>query len=569
MFRKRIKENWACLVIGLFFLVTLIYLLLFGEDIILQIHDFLDSWVAVYKVMGADGLFFLGEPVPILGGVSRNYLPSEFKLYSILYMVLPAFTAVIVNWYLKILLSVWGFKSLAQKCLTEYRNHKNIILLCGFLYGILPVYPPAALGFASLPLFTANLAGLYQNPKPRHYVFLFFYPLFADFSVFGIFICGYLFLFIIIDWIRKKKLPVGMLLAIGTLFAGYLIMEWRLFYVMFFEREENIRSTFVSTYLSLGEAIKEGLSAFAKGQYHSGSLHTYIVLPVCMLYLVGHNGKLLKEKRGKELLQDRYNQIILLIIFNAAVCILYSLKGFNDFLKAVMPSLAGFNFSRTLWFNPFLWYLAFLMVLCRIPKKWIQYGLILMAFMVLCMKDEVYNHLHKNLSYAAHKVLDREYETTGLTYEEFYSEKLFAKVKEEIGYEGEWAVAYGMHPAILEYNEIHTLDGYLNIYSADYKDKFRKVIAPALEESDSYASYYDNWGARAYLFSEEVSYAPARFMETESAMLRMDVQAFKELGGEYIFSRVGISNKEELQLEEVGTFREESSPYKIYVYRVE
>ena len=51
MFRKRIKENWACLVIGLFFLVTLIYLLLFGEDIILQIHDFLDSWVAVYKGM--------------------------------------------------------------------------------------------------------------------------------------------------------------------------------------------------------------------------------------------------------------------------------------------------------------------------------------------------------------------------------------------------------------------------------------------------------------------------------------------------------------------------------------
>ena len=67
-------------------------------------------------------------------------------------------------------------------------------------------------------------------------------------------------------------------------------------------------------------------------------------------------------------------------------------------------------------------------------------------------------------------------ESNDLSYGEFYSEELFAKAKEDIGYNGEWSAAYGFHPAILEYNGISTLDGYLGFYSQDYKDRFRKVI---------------------------------------------------------------------------------------------
>ena len=67
-----------------------------------------------------------------------------------------------------------------------------------------------------------------------------------------------------------------------------------------------------------------------------------------------------------------------------------------------------------------------------------------------------------------------------LSYREFYSTKLFEKIKREIGYNGEWSVAFGMHPRVLQYNGISTLDGYSSYYPQAYKEQFRKLIAPDL-----------------------------------------------------------------------------------------
>ena len=36
-------------------------------------------------------------------------------------------------------------------------------------------------------------------------------------------------------------------------------------------------------------------------------------------------------------------------------------------------------------------------------------------------------------------------------YEQFYAQALFERLKERIGYQGEWSAAYGFHPAVLEY----------------------------------------------------------------------------------------------------------------------
>ena len=50
--------------------------------------------------------------------------------------------------------------------------------------------------------------------------------------------------------------------------------------------------------------------------------------------------------------------------------------------------------------------------------------------------------------------------------------------------------------------------------------------------------------------------------------LEVDVSALKELDCRYIFSRIAVTNYEELSLELLGPFTEESSPYVLYVYRV-
>jgi len=158
-----------------------------------------------------------------------------------------------------------------------------------------------------------------------------------------------------------------------------------------------------------------------------------------------------------------------------------------------------------------------------------------------------------------------------LNYHEFYSEKLFSDIKEAIGYDGEYAAAYGFRPGVLTYNGISTLDGYLGFYSEEYKQNFRKIIAPALERSPYFRSYFDTWGARAYLFPgfDNNSYLPSRNLTLPDANLYIDTESFKALNGVYLFSRFEIANAADLRLSCLGAFTEETSPYTIYVYRAE
>jgi len=158
-----------------------------------------------------------------------------------------------------------------------------------------------------------------------------------------------------------------------------------------------------------------------------------------------------------------------------------------------------------------------------------------------------------------------------LNYREFYSEDLFDEIKEEIDYNGEYAVAYGFHPGVLTYNGISALDGYLGFYAQEYKENFRKIIAPALEKSTYYESYFDSWGARAYIYPgfDTSSYLPSRYLTLPDNNLYIDTEAFKALNGVYVFSRFEVANADELSLSLAGTFTDENSPYTMYVYKAQ
>ena len=115
---------------------------------------------------------------------------------------------------------------------------------------------------------------------------------------------------------------------------------------------------------------------------------------------------------------------------------------------------------------------------------------------------------------------------------------------------------------------IATVDGYLGMYSREYKEAFRKVIAPALKTAEGNRVYFDDWGARAYLFSgaDENTYAPYRDLGLSDNSLQIDTKAYKDIGGQYIFSRIELSNREELGLVLKGVYSHDLSPYTIYLY---
>lgn len=112
------------------------------------------------------------------------------------------------------------------------------------------------------------------------------------------------------------------------------------------------------------------------------------------------------------------------------------------------------------------------------------------------------------------------------------------------------------------------MDGYLGYYSQNYKDEFRKIIAPALERVPESKEYFDNWGARCYTYSGNYStnINADRVYDIDEEDLYMDIDAFKNLGGRYIFARMKITNSDEVGIEEIGEYTDTYSPYRLYLY---
>ncbi len=589
---KKLIKNWYLIVAAGIFLFAALVLLGAGESSIISVHDNLDLFIAQFQMLkNTDSFFAHGVDVPFLGGISRDNLPSEFSLYTMLFFLMPSYYAYVTGYLFKIVIGLGSALLLAKDfCGEGYQKYRPLAWMTGLAYGILNVFPAFGIPFASIPLIVYLVRRLYRKPSFKWYAAVFFYPLLSYFSYFGLFILGYMVISLLWLWVRDKKCPLGILFGIMTLAAGCIVFEYRLFGVMLLGEEETIRSTMEAGSFGAGEIVKTITEVFTRGMFHAESVHTRLVLPVCLLYFLFLNISYLKNKNFKGIFHDTFNLLMLVLIFNSIVYGIYYWEPFRKIVETICPPLTGWQFNRTVFFSPFAWYGAFFLVLKRLYDRegksafffaafkkvsagegtlwrYLANVLAVAAVFVILLSGTRYNDLYYTCRAKAYELLKGK-QSNDLSYEEFYSVSLFKQAKEELGYEGQWSAAYGFHPAVLEYNGIATLDGYLGFYGQDYKEDFRKIIAPALLRVPESREYFDTWGARAYLYSgSELSIVAAvRDYQVADHDIYVDVEAFKALGGEYIFSRIELSNGEAVGLDLTGTYREENSPYTLYVY---
>ena len=575
--KEKIKKNWyVYLILGLAFLQVFMFTM-WGEHSFIAIHDNLDLFVAHNKIMKNQNIFFgSGHEALLLGGVSRNLLGSEFSLYNLLYYFCTPYTAYVIGYFLKIVIGFGSFVLLAKELYQEnFLKYKSMVYLVAAAFSVIPVFPEYGIAFVSVPLVVYLLVKIQKEQKILFYLPLFLYPLVSYFSYFGIFILGYMVLAFAFLWAKEKKLPLKFGGAIVVLTLGYVVWEYRLFMEILFSDTITIRESMVQADASVGQMLKDMVTVLAKPGFHAEDSHRYWILPIAVLTLLWINFGYIKEKEYKAIWRNPINLTFLFILFNCLVYGLYELKIVQELVETILPPLKGFQFNRTIFFNPFLWYALFFLVLkewydrlCNQGWKKVMLQVVAVVGLLVCMfVPQVYNDFYSNCYHHAYEIL-KGTPSTQLSFEEFYSEELFDFIKEEIGYEGEWTAAYGMHPAVLQYNGIATLDGYLGLYSEEYKQQFGKLIAPALEGSEEFYNTFWNSGIRAYIYSGagENTYQPLKELNISDKKLYMDGDTFREMKGAYLFSRIEISNAKELGLELKGEYTHESSPYVIYVY---
>ncbi len=613
------KVSFGNLVVILYLAAVIIFYVVIGENSYIAVQDNLDLFVAQFAMLrNTDSFLSHGVMAPFLGGVTRDALPSELSLYTILFMIFPPFAAYVAGYVIKVLIAVLSCRLLILDVV--YRQHEsgekfgrfsitpvfsdehveNLATLVGLFYGILNLFPTFGIPFAAIPLIIYLLRRVYYSARPgnrpdmafkkslKWLILVFLYPFVSYFSYIGFFILGYLFISIIWLWIRDKKISLSLVYALILLALGNVAFEYRLFYMMLFSDTVTIRETMVQTYLSAGEICHEIFDIFVNGMMHNDDVHKYFVMPICLIYLVVLNAKYIIYKDIRGIFEDYFNLGFLILVFNCVVYGLYYSEPVENVIETLVPPLTGFQYNRTIFFNPFIWCALFFIVIyrfylwvsdCFIKKKnarryekalvLIPYVAIFAAMAVVMLSPTKYNDLlHTAYLTARHDIYGHE--NNDLNYREFYSTRLFQDIKDDIGYtDGEYCVAYGFHPAILEYNGIYTLDGYLGFYPQSYKEAFREVIAPALDRMEYTRIYFDEWGARCYLYSgtdESIVMATRDYSAVTDNDIYINSEALKNLGCKYIFSRIDISNTEDMGLELVNYYWNDSYPYIVYVY---
>ena len=568
-------KYWFLFPIGGFLLLTAGVLFGYGEHSYIAVHDNMDLFLAQFQMLkNTDSFLRHGVEIPFLGGIDRDNLPSELSLYSMLYMLFPTYIAYVAGILGKILLGMFSFRLLSgelfpDKCVV----YRPVIYMTGFAYGIIWFFPAFGFAFASIPLCIYLLVKIYRHGGKGWYLALFMYPLVSYFSYHGIFILGYLIIAILWLSIRDKKPAWTLIVALVVLSFGYVGCEYRLFGQMLLGEEETIRSSIVNADLTMTEILQEIYTVWKEGIFHADGVHGKVALPVCMVYFVILNGSYLYERQWKKIFSDPFNFLMAFLVFNSIIYGLYDFGPLRRLVEMLIPPLEGWQFNRTIFFNPFLWYAALFLVLIRLYDRgiwamWAANVIICIAVLAVILTPNRYNDLYFTCYNRAYEYFHGS-EVDELDYEQFYAQELFARIKEEIGYQGEWSAAYGMHPAVLEYNGIATLDGYLGFYPQQYKEDFRKIIAPALERVEQTRIYYDDWGARAYLYSgTDLSIVSAtKTVYATDNDIYIDGNAFQELGGVYIFSRIALTNAGEAGLKLLVSETAEDGSCTVYVYK--
>ncbi|SFU98370.1 DUF6044 family protein [Butyrivibrio sp. INlla21] len=116
----------------------------------------------------------------------------------------------------------------------------------------------------------------------------------------------------------------------------------------------------------------------------------YSSMPVVIIYLAVLSFGYIKRSDFKGMRKDLFNKVFLFIVFNSLIYGLYTSEGFRTIVETILPPLKGWQFNRTIFFNPFLWYLEIVIITARLSKLgWKKGSASGFIYSVFCVRNPV------------------------------------------------------------------------------------------------------------------------------------------------------------------------------------
>ena len=548
------KYNYKLVSLSILLIYVSVFFI-FGDNSYILIHDNMDSSLSWYKALIQSGMIFSqsNEIISSFMSAHRVGFASELDVILWLNYFFEQYTAYAINQVLIRLVAFLGMFSLLNRYIFNEENIRYSYFIA-LLYSILPFWSPGGLSVAGLPMITYILLNIRGgiNTK-RDWMGLILFPLYSSFvlsMVFYIVFAGFVWIYDI----YKRTVTTKFTIALFLFGIIYLIINYRLLEGFLFEADFTPhRVEFFSDGIGLIGALMKSAQLFILGQYHASSLHIIFLPFVGVVFLLNIFSK------------SRDRLLIGLFLLNICISLWYGFYGYEGIRSIINASgvkLASLSLTRFYFLSPFIWYILF-----ALSVKWFfaKYGLkykfhivntlIGLTVLLLFFKSDFINEYRKN----------------GITYKQFYSERLFKEVASFIGKkQSEYkVVSIGIHPSISQHNGFHTLDGYLTLYPLEYKHKFRRIIKDELSKNEKLRYYYDNWGSRVYVFIAEIGTNYLRNKnEVYPITISLNTQVLKEMGGEYVFSSYFIVNAQKNNMELLKKFKNKDSAWDIYLYKL-
>lgn len=554
--QKKRKER-RLFVLALFAIAIFVSpLYILGENAHIRVHDNLDSNLSWYKVLADSGQ--LTGPINATieqvmnGNVSRNAFGTEFSLIVWLYTFFPTMTAYALSQTITRVAAFIGMYLLLKTHFLKGEGWEIVNVSTALALALTPFWPSGMLSTLGMPLALWAFLNIRNGDKSwRNYLVLTLLPFYSSIVLGFFFFLSAMGIFWLTDCIRGKGWNLRFLFSIIYMTMVYFFVEYRLVYSFIFDDEPNSRDEYFHARLTFGHSLRLTFKNFILGHHHAATIHTFVILPIILLafYLV------IRKKLWKQ-----EHRFVFLFILNFLLSLWYAFWFYKGWLPLTkrFHILDTFNFARYHFLRPLVIYILFALALKIFfyqGKLWRKAVPILAAAQILVV------------SFFNEEILFHDKPTV----KQFYAVEQFQEIKDYIALpQKDYRVAsIGLHPAIAQYNGFYTLDGYNNFYPLRYKYEFRKIIEKELEKNKTIRTYFDEWGGRCYIFTAELGkhYMFKKHTKKKLKNLELNIDAFKKMGGRYIFSSVPIENASENSLRLDNIFESKSSAWKIYLYQ--
>jgi hypothetical protein len=539
-------------------LIILLYLsplFILGENAHIRVHDNLDSNLAWYKVLKESGQLFGGvnSTIPqIINGLPRNALGTEFSGIVWLHAIFPTMTAYALSQTITRLFAFLGMYLLLKKHFLSDKKYVLITIGTALAFALTPFWPSGMLSTLGMPLALWAFLNIRKGERGwKNYLVLALLPFYSSFVLGFFFFLFAIGVFWLADVIRGKGWNWRFFLSIAIMTSIFLIVEYRLVYSFIFDEEPNTRDEYFHARLPFWWVTRLTFKNFVLGHTHVMTVHGLFILLVTILALIVVICKRLWKQE---------KVFVFLFALNFGLSAWYAFWFYKGWLPLTerFHFMDTFNFARFHFLRPLVIYMGFALGLKIIwdynktLKNTVPYFLLSQIILLFLFNDEI---IYRKKP----------------TVKEFYAEELFENIKQHIDRPlSSYRVAsIGIHPAIAQYNGFYTLDTYNNFYPLTYKYAFREIMDKELAKNKRLRTYYDEWGGRCYIFTDQLGkhYMFKKNSKETLNNLELNMEPFKQLGGEYIFSALPIENASEIKLQLENVFESDTSAWKIYLYK--